>query len=84
MAWVRTPCVHIVTLLGGWHVELQTPIVLGGRANVECTSSVGYPTGADGGVVVGEAFSTDRLDWYFVEVIKAVDLLVGRFAGVTA
>ncbi len=84
MAWVKTPCVRDATLSGGWHVELQTLIVLGGRANIECISSVRHPAGADGGVIVDETFSTDWHDWCFVEVIRAMDLLVGRFAEVTA
>jgi hypothetical protein len=84
MGWVKKPCVHDVTLLSGWHVELQTSVVLGGRANVECISSVRRPAGADGGVIVDKAFSTKWHNWCFIEVIRAVDLLVGRFAGVTA
>ncbi len=82
MAWVKTPCVCYATSLSGWHVESQTPIVLGGRANIECISFVQRPAGADGEVVVEEAFSTNWCDWCFVEVIRAVDLLVGRFAKV--
>jgi hypothetical protein len=84
MAWVKTPCICNATLSGGWHVELQTLIVLGGGANVECISSVWCPACADSGVVVDEAFSTDWRDWSFVEVIRAVDLLVGRISGITA
>ncbi len=83
MDCVKTPCVYNATLLGGWHVELQTPIVLGGRANVECISSMQRSAGADSGVVVDKTFSTDWRGWSFVEVIRAVDLLVGRFAGTT-
>ena len=84
MAWVKTPCVRDAISLGGWHVELQTWIVLEGRANVECISSVRCPAGADGGVVVDKAFSTDRHNWCFVEFILTLDLLVGRFAAITA
>ncbi len=83
MAWVKTPCVRNATLLGGWHVELQTLIVLGGGANVECISSMRRPAGADSGVIVDEAFSTNRQDWSFVKVIRAVDNLIDRFAGIT-
>ncbi len=67
MAWVKLPCIHDATSSGGWHVELQTLIVLGGRANVECISSVRRPAGVDGGVAVDKAFSSDRCDWCFVE-----------------
>ncbi len=81
MAWVKTPCVPNATSLGGWHVQLQTPIVLGGRADVECISSVQHPAGIDNGVVVDKTFSTDQHNWCFVEVIRTVDLLIGRFAG---
>ena len=84
MAWVKTPCVHNATLLGGWHVELQTSIVLGGGANVECISSVWRSAGMDSGVVADKAFCTDWHDWSFVEVIRAMDLHVGRFAGIAA
>jgi hypothetical protein len=83
MAWVKTPCVCNATSLGGWHVELQTTIVLGGRANVECISSVRRPAGADDRVILDKAFSTDWHSCCFVEVIRAMDLLVGRFSGVT-
>ncbi len=83
MAWVKLPCVRNATSLGGWHVELQTPIVLGGRAEVECISSMRRPAGTDGRVIVNEAFSTNQCGWCFVEVIRTVDLLVCRFAGVT-
>ncbi len=71
---------------GGWQVdvELQTPIVLGGRAYVECISSVRCPAAADSRVIVDKAFCTDWRDWSFVEVIRAVDLFVGRFAGIMA
>jgi hypothetical protein len=79
MVWVKLPCVHDATLLGCWHLELQTPIVLGGRANVECISSVQHPAGVDGGVIVDKTFSSDQRDWCFGEVIRTVDLLVGRF-----
>jgi hypothetical protein len=77
MAWVKMPYVHNTTLLGGWHLELQTPIVLGGGANIECISSVWRPAGSDSVVVVDEAFCTDWCDWSFVEVIRAVELSVG-------
>ncbi len=76
------PCVHNTTSLGGWHVELQTLIVLGGRANVECISSVRHPAGADGREVVDEAFISNWCGWCFVEVIRTIDLLVGRFIGI--
>ncbi len=78
------PRVYDATFLGCWHVELQTLIVLGGRVNIECISSVRPPAGTDGGVIVYEAFSTDWHDCHFVEVIRTVDLLIGRFAGITA
>ncbi len=81
MAWVKMPCVCNATLLGGWHVELQTPIVLGGRANLECISYVRRPAGTDSGVVLEKAFCTNWYDWSFVKVMRAMDLLVGRFAG---
>ncbi len=81
MTRVKMPCVCNATSLGGWHVELQTPIVLGGRAKVECISSMRRPAGADSRVVVDEAFSTGQHNGCFVEVIRAVDLFVGRFAG---
>jgi hypothetical protein len=84
MAWVKLPCVCDATSLSGWHEELQALIVLGGRANKECISSVRYPAGADGGVVIDEAFSTNRCNWCFVEVIRTIDLLAGKFSGVTA
>ncbi len=77
------PRVRNATLLGGWHVELQTPIVLGGEANVECISSVWRPAGADSRVVIHQSFCTDWHNWTFVEVIRAMDLLVGRCAGIT-
>jgi hypothetical protein len=69
--------------LGGWHVELQTPIVLGGRANVECISFVWRPAGVDSMVAVDRAFCTDWRNRSFVEIIWAVDLFFGRFAGIT-
>jgi hypothetical protein len=78
------PCIHNATLADGWHVELQTLIVLGGGANVECISSVRHPAEADSGVIIDQFFCTDWHNWSFVEVIRAVDLLVGRFAGITA
>jgi hypothetical protein len=84
MAWVKLPCVHNVTLSGGWHVELQTPIVLGDRFDVKCISSVWRPAGADCGVVIDEAFSYDRHNWSFVDVISTVELLICRFSGITA
>jgi hypothetical protein len=84
MAWVRMPCVRNATLAGGWHVELQTPLVLGGGANVKCISSVRRPAGADSGVVVYKAFCNNWHNWSFVEVIRAVDIFVGRFAGIMA
>ncbi len=84
MAWVKLPCVHYATLLGGWRVELQTLIVLGGRADIKCISFVRCPPGADGGVVVDKAFGSDWCNWCFVEVISTVDLLVGRFSGIMA
>ncbi len=62
MAWVKAPCVRNATLSGGWHVELQTPIVLGGGANVECISSVRRPAGVDSRVIVDEAFCTNWRD----------------------
>jgi hypothetical protein len=71
-------------ILGGWHVELQIPIVLGSRANVKCISSVWHPAGTDGGVVIDEAFSSDWRNWCFVEVTRIVDLLVGRFPRIMA
>ncbi len=49
-------CVCNATLLGGWHVELQTLIVLGGGANVECISFVWCPAGVDSGFVVDKPF----------------------------
>jgi hypothetical protein len=84
MAWVKMPCACNATSPGGWHLELQTLIVLGGRANGECISSVRCPAGVDSRVIIDKAFITDWRDWSFVEVIRAVDLLVGRFAGITA
>ncbi len=57
---MKSPCVRNATLLGGWHVELQTPIVLGGRIDVECISLMRCPAGVVGGVIVGKAFSTDQ------------------------
>jgi hypothetical protein len=83
MAWVKMPCVCNATLSGGWHVELQTSIVLGDGVNAECISSVPCPAGADSGVIVDKAFCTNWRNWSFVEVIRAVDLLVGRFSGIT-
>jgi hypothetical protein len=65
--------------MGGWHVQTQTPIVLGGWANIKCISSVWCPAGMDSRVIVDKAFSSDWHNWFFVEVIKIVDLLVGRF-----
>jgi hypothetical protein len=82
MAWVKMPCVRNPTSSGSWYVESQTPIVLGGGTNVECISSVQCPAGMDSGVILDKAFCTDWQDWSFVEVIRAVDLFVGRFAGV--
>jgi hypothetical protein len=84
MAWVKSPCVCNATSTGGWLVELQTPIVLGGRANIKCISSMPRPADADGGVVVDKAFSSNWRIWCFVKVIRTVDLLVGRFVGITA
>ncbi len=81
MVWVKRPCVHDATLSGGWHVELRTPIVFGGAASVECISSVHRPAGTDDRVVLDKAFSTDRRYWSFVEVIRAMDLLLGRLLG---
>ncbi len=63
MAWVKLPCVCNKTLSGGWHVELQILIVLGGGVNVECISSVRRPAGVDSGVVINEAFRIDWRDW---------------------
>jgi hypothetical protein len=63
MAWVKLPCVCNKTLSGGWHVELQILIVLGGGVNVECISSVWRPAGVDSGVVVNEAFCIDWRNW---------------------
>ncbi len=57
--------------------------MLGGRDNVECISLVQHPAGADSGVITDEALSTNQHDWCFAEVIWTVDLLVGRFSGVT-
>jgi hypothetical protein len=71
----------------GWlacRIALQTPLLLGGGANVKCISSVWRPAGPDSGVVVYKAFYTNWHDWSFVEVIRAVDLFVGRFAGIMA
>ena len=82
MAWVKMPCVNIGTLSDGWHVESQTPIMLGSWANVECISSVWRPAGADSRVVVDEAFSTKWCNQSFVEFIRDMDLLVGTFAWV--
>jgi hypothetical protein len=70
------PGVRNATLLGGWHVELQTLIVLGGGANVECIGSMRHPAGADCGVIVDQSFHTHWGDWSFVKVIWTVDLLV--------
>jgi hypothetical protein len=84
MAWVKLPRVRYTTATGGWHVETQTVIVPGSRADVKCISSVQRPAGADGGVVVDKAFSSNWRDWCFVEVIKTVALLVGRFSGIMA
>jgi hypothetical protein len=84
MAWVKLPCVCDVILSGGCHVEPQTQIVLGGRADIKCISSVLLPAGTDGGVVVDKAFSSHQRDWCFVEVIRLVDLNIGRFAGIMA
>jgi hypothetical protein len=78
------PCVCNVTLLGGRHVELQIPIVLGGGANVECIGSMPRPAGAESGVVVDQSFCTNWRNWSFAEVIQAMYLLVGRFSGITA
>jgi hypothetical protein len=78
------PCVCSATSLGGWHVESQTLIVLGGGANVECIGSVQRPAGTDCGVVVDQSFCTDWRDRSFGKVIWAVDLVVGGFAGITA
>jgi hypothetical protein len=58
--------------------------MLGGRANVKCISSMWRPAGADNGVVVDKAFTSNRRNWCLVEVKKSFYLLVGRFAGITA
>jgi hypothetical protein len=84
MAWVKTSCVCNATLLGGWHVELQTPIVFGGGANVECIRTVWRPAGSGSGVIVDEAFCTNWGDRSFFEVTRAMNLFVGRFSGITA
>jgi hypothetical protein len=78
------PCVRNATSSGGWHVESQTPIVLGGGANVECISSVWRPAGVDTGVVVDKSFCINWHDLSFVEVIQAGDLLIGSFSRITA
>ncbi len=78
------PCVYNATSLGGWHVESQTLIVFGGRANVECIGPMRRPAGADCRVVVDQSFHTDWHDQSFVKVMRAVYLFVGRFAGITA
>ncbi len=75
------PCVCNATLLGGWHVELQTLLVLGGRASVECISSVRCPAGADSRVVVDNSFCTNWHNWNFVEVIRAMDFLIVSLLG---
>ncbi len=76
------PCVYNATSPGSWHLESQTLTILGGRANIECISSMQRPAGADRGVIVDEAFSTDWHDWSYVYVIRAVHLLAGRFSGI--
>jgi hypothetical protein len=58
--------------------------VLGGGANVECIGSVQRPAGVDCGVIVDQSFCTIWHNQSCVKVIWAVDLLVGRFAGITA
>jgi hypothetical protein len=80
---VKLPFVRNARLSGGWNVELQTPIVLGGRTNVECISPMWHLAGTDNGVIIDEAFSNDGCDWCFVEVKRTVDLL-GRVSGIMA
>ncbi len=70
--------------MGNWHEETQTPKMFGCRADIKCIKSGWRPAGIDGGVVVDEAFSSDQRNRCFVEVIKTVDLLVGKFAGIMA
>ncbi len=73
-----------MTAISSWHVEPQTLIVLGGRADIKCISSVQRPAVTDDGVVADEASSSHWQDWCFVEVIRTVDLLVDRFSGIEA
>jgi hypothetical protein len=65
MAWLQLPCVRYVKAAGSWHVKTQTPIMLGGRANVKCISPVRRPAGMDNGVVVDKAFSSNLRDGFF-------------------
>jgi hypothetical protein len=42
--------------MGGRHVKTQMPIVLGGRADVKCISSMWRPAGVGSGVVIDNSW----------------------------
>jgi hypothetical protein len=66
---------------GGWHVKTQTPIMLGGRAEVKCISPMWRPAGADGGVVLDETFSSDWRNRGFVGVKNPLTSLPADLLG---